>query len=72
MNALTRPHLTMHVTSAADLLTGSLIFAPRGKVLSQKLFLCPVFCESFSISALTLKSIAGLKDLCESARDLPS
>ena len=72
MNMLARPHLTVHVTSAAGLLTGSLVFAPRGKVLSKKPFLCHNFCEPFFISALILTSIAGLEDLCESARDLPS
>ena len=71
MNALARPHLTMRVTSAAALVKGLLVFAPRGKVLSQKLFLCHIFCESFAISALILRSFAGLKDFCETARGLP-
>ena len=71
LNALAMPHLTVHVASAAGFLTGSLVFAPRGKVLSQKLFLCHIFCESFAISTLILRSIDGLKDLCESARSLP-
>lgn len=65
INALSRPHLTVHVTSAVGLLTGLLVFAPRGKVVSQKLFLYCIFCESFAISTLILRSIAGLKDLCE-------
>lgn len=55
MNMLARPHLTVHVTSAACLLRWSLVFAPTGKVLSQKLFLCRIFSESFSSSAWILR-----------------
>ena len=54
--------MTVHVTAAAGLLTGLLVFVPRGKVLSQKLFLCCIFCESFAICTLILRNIASLKD----------